>query len=64
MAPCLRIGLYPLGSAPSQRVVRSPDCALAPLRANRDVPLFFNIAVTYRLVKARWLGFQVWLPPE
>jgi hypothetical protein len=45
-------------------VVRFPVCALPPLMANRVVPLFFSIAVTYGLVRARWLGFQVWLPPE
>jgi hypothetical protein len=31
--------------------------------ANRDVPLFFRVAVTNLLPKARWLGFQDWLPP-
>ena len=64
MAPCFLMGLYPGGSPPSHNVVRLPDCALLPFMAKRDVPLFFNVAVTNRLGKARWFVFQDWLPPE
>src|SRR5947208_3134153 len=64
MAPCFFIGLYPDGSPPSHTVVRLPDCALLPLSAKREVPLFFNIAVTNLFGKARWFWFQDWLPPE
>jgi hypothetical protein len=64
MAPCLLIGLYPGGSEPSHSVVRPPDWALLPLIANRDVPLFFRVAVTNLLVKALWFWFHDWLPPE
>src|SRR5690242_18939685 len=64
MAPCFFMGLYPAGSPPSHKVVRLPDWTLPPLRANLDMPLFFNIAVTNLVGNARWLGFLDWLPPE
>src|SRR3954464_13357296 len=63
IAPCFLIGLYPPGREPSHSVASEPDWALLPLMANRGVPLFFSIAVTNLLVKARWLGFQELLPP-
>src|SRR4051812_37832081 len=63
IAPCFFIGLYPEGSAPSQSVKRFPLWALLPLMANREVPLFFSVAVTNLLVKARWLEFHELLPP-
>src|SRR3954469_16744444 len=63
IAPCFFIGLYPLGREPSHSVVRPPAWASLPLSANRDVPLFFSIAVTNLLVNALWFGFQLWLPP-
>src|SRR3954466_8788786 len=63
MAPCFFIGLYPGGSVPSHSVVRPPDWALLPFMANREVPLFFSVAVTNWRVKARWFGFHELLPP-
>src|ERR1700684_3674791 len=48
--PSWCIGAYPLGSDPSQKVDRPPDCALPPLSSKVVCPLFFSTAVTKSLL--------------
>ena len=50
IAPSWCIGAYPLGSDPSQKVDRPPDCALPPLSSKRRLPVVLQHAVTKSLL--------------